>query len=89
MTKLDEVKAAKVRKQDVLDLILNDENRADCLLDIEALSIYEAILENRVLIVPVEPVYELLSAGNITTKQYKAMTQAVDVDKLIEEITND
>ena len=71
----------------------------------EALTIYQAILEKRVLLVPVEPAIELCRIGanewNLIAVQgrylklsqchdvYKIMTQAVDQDELLKEILND
>lgn len=62
----------------------------------EALTIYQAILENRVLLVPVEPSEGMLKEGDgwvyFTPEMkrgfytYKAMTQAVDQDELLKEI---
>lgn len=113
-----------------------DEVKADCVsgeIVAEALAIYEAILEKRVLLVPVEPTEDMwgelsrslmmgrdmncnkahqmrdhlemcgqeipdwldkeldgekhLAKGDMTAMIYKAMTQAVDTEKLIEELT--
>lgn len=68
---------------------------------VRALTVYEAILEKRVLLVPVEisehsirSVDKALhehypNARKMAVAMYKATTQAVDTEKLIEEITND
>lgn len=53
---------------------------------------YRPILEKRVLLVPVEPTKDiqekiwLAAQLQNANAQYKAMTQAVDTDKLIEDI---
>lgn len=95
MNKLDELWAAMDELHDVLSCAGIEPTDGDRLI----FSILKAILEKRVLLVPVEPTDEMVQecssvqlqkqAMNLLKKDYKAMTQAVDVDKLIEEITNE